>query len=665
MIRSLTTTLLLIAVLLLAAYLRFHNLEAQSFWNDEGNSARIAERPLAAIIEGAAGDIHPPAYYVMLAGWRALAGHSEFALRMLSALAGVLTAAVIYALGAAVFDRMAGVVGALFAAVSPFQVYYGQEARMYALVALLAVLSVWLTVKVLTLPGKMIAGRFDRREAAGVAGGFVLVNTLGLYTHYSFPLILLAESSIFLIWLIRRVIGARRREADRGLSPRRTLIHGLRVWVMLNAIPLILFAPWIPTAIRQITSWPRGAGVGVDALGLASTLAYGTTLDPTMARDGLIPLLLLALVGLFPPIDEDAESRRYLRFAERAGLIFAWVVIPVLALAALGAITEPFLKFLLPANLALGLLAARGFVFGYELSRPMPGTSGVNTFFIRLTMVVLAFFAALPLVTSLRSLYTDPAYARDDYRAIAERIRAEAGEDAAVILNAPNQWEVFTYYYPDGPNIAPLPDEATDATVERLAAEHRRIYVLYWGVEQQDPGGAVQRALSERAFEADSEWYGGVRLAVYAVTGGPADSMATPSGAQFGAPPGITLEGYTLSAERLTPGDGLGVTLFWRADVAIDARLKVFVHLYATDGTLVAQHDAEPANNTRPTDGWQVGETVIDPHGLLLPLDAPPGTYQLAAGLYRQEDGARLPVTLDEEPTGDTVPLARISVEQP
>ncbi|HUV90334.1 MAG TPA: hypothetical protein VMY80_11825, partial [Anaerolineae bacterium] len=51
------STLLLLALLLLASFLRFYRLDAQSFWNDEGNSARIAERPVDLILEGAEGDI--------------------------------------------------------------------------------------------------------------------------------------------------------------------------------------------------------------------------------------------------------------------------------------------------------------------------------------------------------------------------------------------------------------------------------------------------------------------------------------------------------------------------------------------------------------------------------------------------------------------------------
>ncbi|HDQ34698.1 MAG TPA: hypothetical protein ENN14_00085, partial [Chloroflexi bacterium] len=50
----------LLVLLLLSAGLRFYRLDAQSFWNDEGNTARLVERPIPLIIAGAAGDIHPP-----------------------------------------------------------------------------------------------------------------------------------------------------------------------------------------------------------------------------------------------------------------------------------------------------------------------------------------------------------------------------------------------------------------------------------------------------------------------------------------------------------------------------------------------------------------------------------------------------------------------------
>jgi len=74
---------------------------------------------------------------------------------------------------------------------------------------------------------------------------------------------------------------------------------------------------------------------------------------------------------------------------------------------------------------------------------------------VRVVVLAMALFGFSPLVTGLQGLYFDAAYARDDYRAIAARITVEAGPSAAVILDAPNQKEVFTYYYPDGPNVTP------------------------------------------------------------------------------------------------------------------------------------------------------------------------------------------------------------------
>ncbi|HIQ00596.1 MAG TPA: hypothetical protein EYH30_00450, partial [Anaerolineales bacterium] len=97
--RRTARTLLLLSILLLATGLRFYRLDAQSFWNDEGNSARAAERSIPLILEAAEGDIHPPGYYVLLHFWRAMVGESEFGLRALSAICSVLTVALTYGLG--------------------------------------------------------------------------------------------------------------------------------------------------------------------------------------------------------------------------------------------------------------------------------------------------------------------------------------------------------------------------------------------------------------------------------------------------------------------------------------------------------------------------------------------------------------------------------------
>ncbi|MBL8157651.1 MAG: glycosyltransferase family 39 protein, partial [Anaerolineae bacterium] len=105
-----------LAIILLAAGLRLHNLGAQSFWNDEGSSYVQATRSFAGIASNAARDIHPPGYYWLLALWRLLVGETEFALRALSTFASIISIAFTFALGSKRISPIAGLTAALFVA---------------------------------------------------------------------------------------------------------------------------------------------------------------------------------------------------------------------------------------------------------------------------------------------------------------------------------------------------------------------------------------------------------------------------------------------------------------------------------------------------------------------------------------------------------------------
>ena len=55
-----------LAVLLLAIFLRFYALDQSSLWSDEGNTWAMLDRDFATIAQAAAADIHPPGYYLSL-----------------------------------------------------------------------------------------------------------------------------------------------------------------------------------------------------------------------------------------------------------------------------------------------------------------------------------------------------------------------------------------------------------------------------------------------------------------------------------------------------------------------------------------------------------------------------------------------------------------------
>ncbi|MBI3360791.1 MAG: hypothetical protein HY023_06735, partial [Chloroflexi bacterium] len=102
------------------------------------------------------------------------------------------------------------------------------------------------------------------------------------------------------------------------------------------------------------------------------------------------------------------------------------------------------------------------------------------------------------------------------------------------------------------------------------------------------------------------------------------------------------LIGFDLSARSTAPGETLKITLVWHSLDETTTSYRVFVHLRAADGTIVAQSDGVPANWTRPTTGWLAGEFIADDHAISLSLDAPPGEYELVVGLYDPATNVRL-----------------------
>jgi len=112
----------------------------------------------------------------------------------------------------------------------------------------------------------------------------------------------------------------------------------------------------------------------------------------------------------------------------------------------------------------------------------------------------------------------------------------------------------------------------------------------------------------------------------------------------------IRLQGYTLlvdgaslDAQAVHPGDSLRLTLHWIASEPPERYYdSVFVHLLGPDGSLVVQQDNPPQGGAYPTFLWKPGERVDDPYELKVPPDAPSGSYVLTVGMYDWRTGERL-----------------------
>ena len=258
--------------------------------------------------------------------------------------------------------------------------------------------------------------------------------------------------------------------------------------------------------------------------------------------------LILVLAGLWP-------GRGPLW---RSWLPLVWTLAPLALFLALGLYREANLKFLLPAQAGFALWAGRGFWWLATRTRALP----------RVLALAAAAILASGMALALGPLGHEPAYQRADYRALVADISVGLGAQDLIVLNAPNQREVFDYYYRGAAQVMPMPpgtgpvDEVSLAQLRERVAGARHIFALYWGETERDPQRIVERSLVELTYVAGSSWYGDVRLARYSAPQPPMLVLRNEADARFGEH--ITLLRHDRSAQRLQPGDWLPLQLVWR-----------------------------------------------------------------------------------------------------
>ncbi len=671
--RGLWFILTLCLILLLAAWLRFYHLSGPSLWADEGNSVALAGRGWVEIAQRTAFDIHPPLYYWLLKIWTTVFGTGEVSLRSLSALLGVGVVCLTGMLGTHWFGPRLGLLAAFIGAMAPLQVYYSQEARMYMLLTFLSCLTVltatWLWQND-RRPQTVDWGKLWLTSPAGII--YVLTVTAGLYTHYAYPVILLAVNLAYLRFTIYD--DSPRSEAKWDLRftinnhSSFVIRHASRPfanWLLLQLIPLMLYLPWLPTAWRQITTWPaepHPASLWTALQTIATTLLFGLSWP---YHTGPMAVIIIGLTLLL-----TLKVQR-----STINLLHLWFILPVTL--TLVVFSPAFLKFLLVAAPALALLLA--------LALSSLTFYGLRPFFGRLRFTdylwqtrfkiistvigstLLAVLSAASLI-SLYHYYTNPAFARDNYRAVAGFIQAVGGPNDAVILHAEGQQDVFNYYYatassPEAP-VYPLPrrrpldEAATLAELQTIANHAHKVYVVYWASQQADPSGLIEGWLETHLLKATDQWYGNIRLATYVTPQAVEEQPMTPIDVALG--PHLRLVGQAIPSTGLTPGDILPVALRWQTDAPLPAaeNYTVFIQLLDPLNHLVGQRDA-PLNP--PAAAWAVNQRVTTGYGVLIEPGTPPGNYRLIAGLYDSATGQRLTTATGQ----DFVELGQVEVVRP
>jgi hypothetical protein len=364
----------------------------------------------------------------------------------------------------------------------------------------------------------------------------------------------------------------------------------------------------------------------------------------------LLGFALIFLIGLSKRC-EPSGLHTYL-------LTLLYCVSPVLMMCALSLLKPSYRpKFFLIGAPAFCLILARGV---------LPGKRRWIIW-----SVICLLFVTLASASSLYNYYFERRYARDDYRGIVGYISALGKEGDAILLNAPNQWEVFTYYYKGSLPIYPIScrhreDEGKTAEeLEEIIAQHERIFAVLWATEESDPGRFVEGWLSRHTYKAQDDWYGNVRLAIYAMPRGKSIPREIQHPLDLRMGDEIAFIGYNLLTPELRAGEILQLVLFWQALTKPKERYKVFIHILDEENNIVGQHDAEPGGGLGITTIWEEGEIVVDNYGVLVRPGTPPGEYRIEVGMYSLISGQRLPITRGGELIGDHFFLEPIRVLRP
>jgi len=433
-----------------------------SLWLDETFSVFDARRDVVDIFamrgEAYGGAHHPPGYFLLLKATIAVCGTAEVCVRAPSVAANAGIAAMVVVLGARLFGLGAGAVAGVVWAAMPYAIKYGQQARHYTLLALVAAIALWLVVRVLDRARDAGQPRDGEMVALGLAAA------AAAWLHlFALPFVgTLAALTAAAAWIVRR--------SPSAPTPRQwglTIVAGA-----IACAPLVpgMWTVWVTGGGGQLASaagpvenaWPLVvdlATFGLDTPWVPAVAACAVSVPTWRARGCVAALGLLAALPMSVIFVRNPEHFVTLRY-------FMPSLVPVALLVAAGV-----------AGIAGVLGAAR--------ARWLPRTGPALT--AALTAAILAVPAwrvGVLYVSGLRKQWATSGF--EPWRDVAAAIRGGAGRgDVAVLV----PFELVAY--PFAVYELPISAHAPADIAEVMAGRPQGVFVVSSHVD--GPERAAQR----------------------------------------------------------------------------------------------------------------------------------------------------------------------------
>ncbi len=617
----------ILGILILLAFGRgIWALGSKSLWWDESLSLYRAEKSLAFVLSNqiiltdtvnrsVTIDNHPPLYFVLL--WLAvrLFGHSEFALRFPSLFAVVLIVPLLYATGRRLVDERVGLVAAALGALSPMYLWYGQEARMYALLTFLSLLSFYCFIRAFFQP----SGPVTFHRQGRWIGGSIVASACTVFTHYLGSLLiafqLLGLAMLFLQQRVRR----------RALMATMAALIGVALASLIYAIVALphatsragfRFIPLLELARDLLNSFSLGLSVNVaDWPVLLIDLVF-------------LSFLILGFIRLIRP-GSPATWR------QAGWLLTGYLLIPAVIVYVISYVQPAYMnsRHLIPITPPFYLLVAAGLIGRKQ------GARGRRQLFAVGCLLLAALAMAGGIVYSTCNYFRNPAYDKDHHREWGAYLREHVRPGDVVVVDPPHIAQLYQYYADSGTPWIGLPllagsRQETIAKLQELLNRYDRVWLALshtppWGDRRRLP----EKWLNDNAFLLDYkafESYASVVLVACYRHSSPSlpDLPADARPVEVRYSPSLRLRGYRLLSPP-QPGRPLHIELYWAVDDQISEEASVQLRLVDSEGHVWGQGEQCPFNNLYPMWQWQPGLLLHDERELPIQPGTPPGTYQL------------------------------------
>ena len=667
-------------LLLLAWGFWLWRLDGSDLTFDEAATYFVAHRPVLDILAYLRGAVreHPPVYYLLIHGWMALAGTSEFSLRFFSVGVGLVSLALTgwvarLALRIAPPRRggaegqaalapprrggaggggsslgVASLLPAALLACIPGMAYYARDARMYSLGIVWTMLSAGLFLR------DWLPSREWPRSAA--LASLAAVHLLAFFTHYYLLLPVLVQPLILLV--------------TRRWRP-------FLAWFALHSLPALagLGWLWLAPGLQMTTAgfWQRltlFVPTRFEVFRLLGKILFSPVVQVRFTL--LYRLLALAGGGVLVALCR--------RRPVGACLALALLVPPALAFQVPHAVGERYLIFLTPfLALALGFLSmvplwlqqyllarfpARDGTGGPALAGDAPLKRDVRRGLYR----TLAWGATAGLTLGLGymlatgGLLQAITFDRSHYGRTLETVKAHARPGDGILFYGPWQGIPFQYYDPGGlPPITALPPYApprlkpaeAEPVLEKLLAQHARLWVLPAAVDDVDPRHFVAGWLRTHAHAV---WTNN-DFSLYLP---PLSSDAPTQSLGLAFSQALVLERVAYEPQPVPAGEPLRLTLYWRPLQRLENDVGLVLVLADQDGQVWNTALAIPGAWAVPPVAWEPGQVIANYTGLMVPQGTPPGEYVVRLTV---NDGATGEPLLAEEK--QEIDLLTLQVSEP